>query len=107
MKGNGELSNLGEMGGEGEMDTCRVEMFWVYSFFFFFFSFYANLDVAGGGKKQGNWNWDSLPPLFWFFQLLLLFLVGLLSLSFYTVDYVCLFFVECWIVEWMAEIGWF
>lgn len=93
--------------GRGKWTRVGWKCFGFTLSFSFFFSFYANLDVAGGGKKHGNWNWDSLPPLFWFFQLLLLFLVGLLSLSFYTVDYVCLFFVECWIVEWMAEIGWF
>ena len=112
MKGNGELSNLGEIGGEGETDTCRVEMFWVYSFFVF--SFHAKLDVAGGeggGKNVGIGIGIGIgiPSSILVFQLFLLFFIFgfTLSLSFYTVDNVCLYFVEGWIVEWMAEIGWF
>ena len=82
MKGNGELSNLGEIGGEGETDTCRVEMFWVYSFFVF--SFHAKLDVAGGeggGKNVGIGIGIGIPSSILVFQLFLLFFIFGFTLS--------------------------
>ena len=94
MKGNGELSNLGEMGGEGETDTCRVEMFWVYSFFVF--SFHAKLDVAGGeggGKNVGIGIGIGIPSSILVFQLFLLFFyfwVYSLSLSTPLIMCVCI-----------------
>lgn len=78
MKGNGELSNLGEIGGEGETDTCRVEMFWVYSFFVF--SFPRKTRCGGrrrGRKKCGNWNWN------WNWDSLLYFSFSTFSSFFY------------------------
>ena len=104
MKGNGELSNLGEMGGVWGGGNGHVSGGNVLGLLFL-----RKTRRGGRRKRRRKKRWElelelGFPPLFWFFNFFFFFFY---CLCFYIVDYVCLYFVECWIVEWMAEIGWF